>query len=227
MLKWIWVPITGKLGSMSYNFVEDDDTFVEGINLIQAKYSNYDRDKLKDTFLNKVYSVEMVRDSLVLDYLFYNFLHILIFDALIGNSDRHHSNWGLLINIPPNIPLFAPIYDNGSSLCSYEEEISVKNVLKDKMRFEAMVFSKSKATIGFDNKRPVRHFELVEYLSKNYYNQTAKIIGKIKRNITEEKIDTILSKFDSSIMSNDRKKLVKMFLMARKKKILDLYFMGD
>ena len=50
---------------MSYNFVKDGYFFLEGVNLIQAKYSYYDRDKLKDTFSNKVYSIEMIKNSIV------------------------------------------------------------------------------------------------------------------------------------------------------------------
>lgn len=40
----------------------------------------------------------------------------LIFDALIGNTDRHQDNWGFLFS--PKIPYItlAPLFDNGTSL---------------------------------------------------------------------------------------------------------------
>jgi hypothetical protein len=45
---------------------------------------------------------------------------MLTFDALIGNTDRHHENWGLLhertSNIPPPNTHLAPAFDNGTSL---------------------------------------------------------------------------------------------------------------
>ncbi len=46
----------------------------------------------------------------------------LLFDALIGNSDRHQDNWGLIFDAvgrePPNMPpcRLAPLFDNGTSL---------------------------------------------------------------------------------------------------------------
>lgn len=46
----------------------------------------------------------------------------LLFDALIGNSDRHQDNWGLIFDAvgrePPNMPScrLAPLFDNGTSL---------------------------------------------------------------------------------------------------------------
>lgn len=45
---------------------------------------------------------------------------MLTFDALLGNTDRHHENWGFLLERtsevpPPNIRL-APAFDNGTSL---------------------------------------------------------------------------------------------------------------
>ena len=45
---------------------------------------------------------------------------VLTFDALIGNTDRHHENWGFLMTRtgnPPEIRLqLAPAFDNGTSL---------------------------------------------------------------------------------------------------------------
>jgi hypothetical protein len=35
----------------------------------------------------------------------------MFFDALIGNTDRHHENWGLINN-----ERLSPLYDNGISL---------------------------------------------------------------------------------------------------------------
>lgn len=43
------------------------------------------------------------------------FIGYLMFDALIGNLDRHHENWGLVIDGKQNVWL-APTYDHASSL---------------------------------------------------------------------------------------------------------------
>jgi hypothetical protein len=44
----------------------------------------------------------------------------LLFDAIIGNTDRHQDNWGFIFMVPerdrPAICQIAPLFDNGTSL---------------------------------------------------------------------------------------------------------------
>ena len=59
----------------------------------------------------KPYSIKMILESIKETGLGKDFLVIPIFDALIGNSDRHHSNWGIVKNkINGNIRI-SPLYD--------------------------------------------------------------------------------------------------------------------
>lgn len=44
------------------------------------------------------------------------FWDMFIIDSLIGNTDRHNGNWGLLVNTKSYEAEFAPIYDCGSCL---------------------------------------------------------------------------------------------------------------
>jgi len=40
------------------------------------------------------------------------FVKMLLFDAIVGNNDRHFYNWGLLPTyVTKKKPIFAPIYD--------------------------------------------------------------------------------------------------------------------
>ncbi|MCD8285774.1 MAG: XRE family transcriptional regulator [Clostridia bacterium] len=52
---------------------------------------------------------------------FYNeFADMMVFDALIYNSDRHYSNFGLLADSHTNKPVaYAPVFDNGLSLFNF------------------------------------------------------------------------------------------------------------
>lgn len=56
------------------------------------------------------------------------FIGYLLFDALIGNSDRHHENWAVIerFGIEAQEPIFylhlAPTYDHASSLGRNEQE---------------------------------------------------------------------------------------------------------
>lgn len=45
---------------------------------------------------------------------------MLVFDALIYNTDRHYGNFGLLVDNKTNKPIkFAPLFDHGLSLFNY------------------------------------------------------------------------------------------------------------
>lgn len=230
----------GRIGSMSYNIVNYDPfgksaNFLEGIIFIQNKYPYYDKDKLEDTYSNSKYSIQMILDSLMgidID----KFYKVVIFDILIGNSDRHHSNWAIITKRTKNNKFenivdvsfdMCPLYDNGSSLCAYEDNNNLEIFFKDKMKFEALVNTKSKSAIGWKNERPIRHFELLKKLKDSAYLLTVPYIEKIKDNINENRIDKILNQFDSGIINDDMKKLLKMYLLKRRKRMLEIYDMKN
>ena len=228
---------------MSYNLVDSNvgDNFtnlLEGIVFIENHYPYYDKDKLEDTYSNSKYSIQMIQNSLNGILEIDEFYKIVIFDILIGNSDRHHSNWailarGIVYKTPEDMfDVFfnysmSPLYDNGSSLCAYEDNNNLEIFFKDKMKFEALVNTKSKSAIGWENERPIRHFELLKKIKDNAYDGTIQYVEKIKTNINEEKIDKILSEFNNNIISIDMKKLLKMYILERRKRILRIYDLKD
>ena len=64
---------------------------------------------------------------------------VLAFDALIGNTDRHPDNWGLLVTLgPPAQYAMAPAFDNGTSL-AYELREDRLPGIKDQNWFDRYV----------------------------------------------------------------------------------------
>lgn len=61
---------------------------------------------------------------------YYNeFVDMLVFDALIYNTDRHYGNFGLLVDNKTNKPIgFAPIFDNGLSLFNYAIDDDLQDI---------------------------------------------------------------------------------------------------
>ena len=224
----------GRLGSMSYNIVKDNDTiFREGLDYIQAQYPFYNKENLVDEYNNKKYSLQMIESSVSGLLEISEILKIIIFDCLIGNSDRHHSNWGVIpcvkkVNEGNCVCLkLCPLYDNGSSLCAYEDNNDIEIFFKDKMKFEALVNTKSKSAIGWENEKPIKHFDLLKKLKDNEYTLTIQYIEKIKNNINEESIEKILNEFDNDIISANMKKLLKMYILERRSRMLEIYDLKD
>ena len=220
---------------MSYNILEDSSSnLIECLAFIQNNYPYYIKDKLEDSYSNLKYSVQMLQKSLNGIININELYKIIIFDILIGNSDRHHSNIAIIakgtiyktqeemLDISFNYKL-SPLYDNGSSLCSYEDNNNLEIFFKDKMKFEALVNTKSKSAIGWENQRPIRHFELLQKLKEYAYDMTINYIEKIKDNINEQNICKILNEFDNEIISEDMKKLIRVYILERKKRMLEIY----
>ncbi len=213
---------------MSYNIIKQNEVLNEGITYIQNKYPLYDKDKLIEEYSGKKYSFQMIEECLTNEGV-KNILKMMIFDILIGNSDRHHSNWGIVIHIDTYKGFeshFCPLYDNGSSLCSYVNEKDVEYILKDSMRFRALIDTKSQSAIGWIDKRPIRHFELLEHLKEEKYDDTIEYIKNIKNNITEQSINNILNEF-GNIISENMKNLVKIYLLERRQMMLNIYNLED
>ena len=72
-------------------------------------------DKKIDTELSDIMEVidetkKLTQINLVIvDDIKENFWNMFIIDSLIGNTDRHNGNWGLLVNTKSNQARFSPI----------------------------------------------------------------------------------------------------------------------
>jgi hypothetical protein len=217
---------------MSYNITKDKQILIEGVEYIQGLFPFYDKNKLRDNYLDRDYSIQMILESMerLMSHTDIEIFRIFIFDCLIGNTDRHHSNWAIMVNPYENenndVDFWwelSPLYDNGSALCSRIDSNDVNLILKDRMRFEALINTKSTSAIGWGNTRPIRHFDLLVQLNESFYDETVEYVKKINKNITEQTIDELLKKFDDNIMHSEIKKLIKIFLLERKDRMAKIY----
>ena len=76
------------------------------------------------------------------------FIGYLMFDAWIGNQDRHHENWALVVSIDGVIHL-APTYDHASSLGSNEIDKNRQDRLTTHDRGRAMEWYVERAHSAF------------------------------------------------------------------------------
>lgn len=164
----------GREGSMSYNILEDRNEFlIEGISYINLVYPQYDPEKFIDVTSGDVYSLEMIEKVMSNFVDFNQFFNIPIFDYLIGNSDRHQSNWAIIKK--ENEQIFSPLYDNSSSLCAYLSESQISGYLgNDRLRWRSLVETKSKSLIRRtikEEKLPT-HLEMMEYIKEKYFDVT-------------------------------------------------------
>lgn len=213
----------GREGSMSYNIVDREGAIlIEGIYCISAIY-NFDAERLIDVETGEKYSLEMIRKVLEPMELFDSFLPLLVFDFLIGNTDRHQSNWALILE---NGKLsLSPLYDNSSSLCAYVKEDRIKQYLgKDMLLWKSLVDTKSRSIIritGHDKKAPT-HLEMLKFLKKQYYRETKDIVKTMEERISEEAVCRILDKYKESL-SEEKRALIKKYILAKVELLKNVY----
>lgn len=216
----------GREGSMSYNIVKSEkQQLIEGLNYIVHKFPEYDTNELVVKNSGEKYSLEMIKESLPQSVEFQEFLKIPVFDYLIGNTDRHQSNWALIKeNGKESI---SPLYDNSSSLCAYLKEDELDKCLgNDKMKWKSVVETKSRSIIRISSKdiqRPT-HLEVLKYIRNNYYTETEEIVKKIIARVTEENINKITEQFSDCQLSQKKKKVIKKFLLSKVEKMKEVYF---
>lgn len=211
-------------GSMSYNIVDDGkNVLIEGIYCINLRYNNFDAEKLEDAETGERYSLEMIKAVLEPMGLFDDFFPILLLDFLIGNTDRHQSNWALIME---NKKLrVSPLYDNSSSLCAYVKESKIEQYLgKDLVLWNSLVDTKSKSLIRITNKEKGQptHLEVLKFLQKNYYIKTIETVKIIESVVTEQSVCAIVNRYEE-VLSENRKNLIQKFLLSKVQLMKEVY----
>ncbi len=213
----------GRLGSMSHFVCDENEILSEGIWCISASYPKYNSDNMIDEESETYYCLEHLKNSVPKILPSKVWIEMLMFDFLIGNRDRHQSNWAILIKIADSSVQmrWCPLYDNGSSLCCYKQESEIPALLgKDKNRFEALADSKSRSLIRLDGSKKAlpTHREVVGFLLKNY-SVSREIANRFLEKLSSETIENLLKEYPDTLLSEQKRGLIYKFL-CRKCEIL-------
>lgn len=131
----------GKRGSASRSFVRQREGFdlVHGDELLAGHVIGYDRSKV---FRHSSHSVSGIVQAIsavfpepvVREAQLTRFAGLMVLDALIGNTDRHHQNWGVLRRTTETGAIeheIAPSFDHASSLGRNEPAANMSRRLRE------------------------------------------------------------------------------------------------
>ena len=124
------------------------------------------------------------------------FWDMFIIDCLIGNTDRHNGNWGLLINARSDRAIFSPIYDCGSCLNPMLEDEAIQNLTEVEIKNLAInCYSCIK-----ENGKKINYMTYIKQMKNEECNNA---ICRVFDKIDIEKIKKFINGIE--VMSNVRK----------------------
>jgi hypothetical protein len=214
----------GKLGCASRSFVNRDlgQHLIHGNELLAGTVIGYDRNKrmhqtdhtldniyrtIKTIFPNEKLHTEVLK----------KLASYLILDALIGNTDRHHENWGLLLSpemrensVKLTIDA-APTFDHASSLGRELRDERRINILQNKRVGEYV--RAGKGGIYVDNKalhgaNPLR---IAEFGVRQYPQFFKPVLNSIA-GLSEDQLCTIIDRVPAHRMSDQAREFARSML---------------
>ncbi len=176
----------GALIEWFLNYPEQpEERFVPGGDIMMNLIPNFDRKKGQQhnftTVENHLNLLATFKKVAMADWLTY-WCDMLLFDALIGNTDRHQDNWGLLWQ-SSNEKLkvrMTPVFDNGTSLGYEILERSMDDFYKPDHLQKYINRGCHHIRWQLHDEYPAHHIELLELLVSKYPAIASRIKNKLK-----------------------------------------------
>lgn len=225
------IQAAGQVRYLSKYFLEPTQELVHGADI----YAGFVADK---DFVEQIETENRARDFFTIQFthqalldrfpnhaekLFQDFLQMLLFDAIVGNNDRHFYNWGIIRDLTgKQTPYFSPIYDTARGLFWNESEQKIVTLHTDKNRLQNFLkkyTQNSMPKIGWEGQKNLNHFELLRLLP------TQQTLNNFKEILNVNKLENCLTMIDnefSFLFSSERRKLIKQCLKIRFQTLLNM-----
>lgn len=213
----------GQLRFLSQYFLKKDRQLIHGAEIYPGFLSD-------EEFVQQIEAEDKARDFFTIrftkraikyffpdfvDDIFNDFLKMVVFNAIIGNNDRHFYNWGIVRNIKgQSNPYFSPVYDTARGLYwnISEDKLPSRVNLKSQEKYVAG----SKPKLGWENESDINHFKLFDliYTFRNEYGVDSSVFDILDEKKLWNSIDVLNTEF-KTLLSEQRRELVKNCLIAR------------
>ena len=157
------------------------------------------------------------------EYLTYELVKMLCFDALAGNNDRHFYNWGIIGTSKKSIkkPTFAPIYDSARGLLWNLSDENIKSYYQTHNKGGNKVLKyieEACPRISIDANKQANHFQLIDFIKR--YNQDFKeIVNELASVKNEAMVLEMLKNEFYPFFISERCQLITLILKNRFKTI--------
>ncbi|MCF0243812.1 MAG: HipA domain-containing protein [Bacteroidaceae bacterium] len=196
--------IGGQLRFMSRYFLKPSrEELVHGADILAGYFNDtlqfvedIDRKKMTREF----FTLQVIEDAVGSMFLYEkvdilkDLTKLVIYDALVGNNDRHFFNWGVIRSVDNSSrPYFSPVYDTARGLFWNYSEEKIRDVVEVNKTVDAHIkryCKNSHPKIGWEGEKRLNHFQLFEKIYKNEFYITQ---SEIKELLLESVLDKMLS----------------------------------
>lgn len=195
------------------DFLKDEEIFVPFNGVGETSLEN-SPDNYRYSYQEIIQIIEDNRKLTNISYTEEMFWNIFIIDALVGNFDRHGSNWGFIKE--ENRYRIAPVFDNGSCLFpSLNTDERLRAVLKDDRELFKRVYEFPASQIQDDTGCKSSYYEVIAGSKYDSCNEALKrIVPRIDMGRIEKLVESV------EMISDIRKTFYKKILKLRYEKIL-------
>lgn len=147
------------------------------------------------------------------------FVKLIVFDAIVGNNDRHFYNWAIIRPIKKGgkLPYFSPIYDSARGLIwNWSDEAlkrHLKNYEQDGKKIDKYI-KKASPRISIEGNANTNHFDLVAHIYTQYpkYQET---INELLSFNNQQLVLKMYSREFAKLFIRERNQLVKLIINTR------------
>jgi hypothetical protein len=181
------------------------------------------------TTSRELFTFEFIKDSIrsvfpeCFESLLIGLVELIIFDALVGNNDRHFYNWGVIDTKKktPKLPTFAPVYDSARGLLWNWSDEKIKHFLKVHGQHGKKVVNyveEASPRISIESNTQANHFQLAHFI-KRYNSDYKDIVNGLASFENEERVLKMLKREFFPLFISERSELIAIILKARFKSI--------
>ncbi len=223
------VIINGQVRFLSQDFLTPGQKLVHGVEILAEYFQdrgfveeiNKDRKTRREFFtfeeVNEAikYVYPLGHDIIMLDLV-----KMIVFDAIVGNNDRHYHNWGVIDyveKVEGKRVRLSPIYDTARALFWNKTDEAVKTMYKQNITGsdELKHFAhRTKPRFSFDDNHNADHFQLLSYLSSSNAVYRDVITKLLTQNVEYRAVETLRIEADP-IVCKERCKLMETLLKLR------------
>jgi hypothetical protein len=202
-----------KKGCLSFNFLKRRETLKEGVEILNVEVTKNKRDE---------YTLKNILESINEYNIKKDFIRLLLFDAFVGQSDRHEENWGIISSQSKAAKEYylAPIYDNASALGRNLIPKKIEKMLIDRNYFNHYIKDCQSSIKLAINSNPSQ-IDMLYYLYNNYENIYKDFLFELNQ-IDNKVFSEIIERIPNGFMAEIYKIIALKILIKRKEIFINI-----